>query len=78
MSKKKRSAYLVIILAVLSLVWSQSGTEARQQANKVSFLRDIQPIFAASCAGCHGEKKQAAGLRLDSKKVALGKVIKPG
>ncbi len=78
MSKKKRSAYLVITLAVLSLVWSQSGTEARQQANKVSFLRDIQPIFAASCAGCHGEKKQAAGMRLDSKKVALGKVIKPG
>ncbi len=55
----------------------QPGVRA-QQSSKINFLRDIQPIFAASCAGCHGEKKQAAGLRLDSKSTALAKIIKPG
>ncbi len=53
----------------------QPNAQAQQAVN---FARDIQPIFAASCAGCHGEKKQAAGLRLDSKAIALSKVIKPG
>ena len=42
------------------------------------FVRDIQPIFQKSCYGCHGPKSQMAGLRLDSKKVALAKVVQPG
>lgn len=33
---------------------------------KIDFATQIQPIFAAKCAGCHGEKKQAGKLRLDS------------
>ena len=49
----------------------------------VDFVRDVQPIFVKSCNGCHGEKAQQAGLRLDSKALALaggqsGKVILPG
>ncbi|MEP7339856.1 MAG: PSD1 and planctomycete cytochrome C domain-containing protein [Acidobacteriota bacterium] len=78
MSKRKLSLSITIAFTTLTCVllnW-QPNAVARQQ--KVDFVRDIQPIFAASCAGCHGAKKQAAGLRLDSKKVALGKVIKPG
>lgn len=49
----------------------------------VDFVRDVQPIFAKSCNGCHGEKSQQAGLRLDAKALALaggqsGRVILPG
>jgi len=36
-----------------------------QSAGDVEFARDIQPIFAESCYGCHGPKVQMAGLRLD-------------
>ena len=39
---------------------------------KVDFVKDIQPIFEKSCYSCHGEKMQMAGLRLDSRQLALG------
>lgn len=47
------------------------------------FERDIRPIFATHCIGCHGPEKQKAGLRLDVKDDALrggdsGRVIQPG
>jgi cytochrome c553 len=52
-------------------------------ARPVDFVRDVQPIFAKSCYGCHGEQKQKSGLRLDVKGIALkggedGPVIVPG
>src|SRR5215813_6278274 len=34
--------------------------------DKVDFAKQIQPILAESCVKCHGEKKAAAKLRLDS------------
>ena len=78
MNKRTLSLSIIVIFTVVAaslLIW-QPNAQA-QQGSKVNFLRDIQPIFAASCSGCHGEKKQAAGLRLDSKKIALAKVIIP-
>jgi hypothetical protein len=42
------------------------------------FSRDVQPIFAKSCLGCHGPKQQMAGLRLDSKASAFAKAIRAG
>jgi len=39
-------------------------------ADPVDFARDVRPIFARSCAGCHGEKAQLGGLRLDSREAA--------
>ncbi len=52
-------------------------------ARPVDFVRDIQPIFAQNCHGCHGPKKQEAAFRLDAKEVALkggelGPAIVPG
>ncbi len=35
-------------------------------AEPVDFARDIQPIFTANCAKCHGPEKQESGLRLDA------------
>ena len=31
-------------------------------SRKVEFESDIRPIFASSCLGCHGPKKQKGGL----------------
>src|SRR5690606_25223479 len=30
------------------------------------YLRDIKPLLARKCYGCHGALRQAAGLRLDT------------
>jgi hypothetical protein len=50
---------------------------------KVDFVRDVQPIFKASCLECHAAEKAKAKFRLDSKAHALkggigGKSILPG
>ncbi len=47
-------------------------------AQRIDFARDIQPVFAKSCYGCHGEKRQMAGLRLDSRLSVLAKSVHPG
>ncbi len=49
----------------------------------VDYLRDIKPILARNCYGCHGPDQQRSGLRLDTAAAALkggdsGKVIVPG
>jgi Ca2+-binding EF-hand superfamily protein len=49
----------------------------------LTYEKDIRPLFEASCFGCHGERRQRAGLRLDSHEAALkggdeGAVIVPG
>ena len=49
----------------------------------VTYAKDIQPIFQATCFGCHGVRRQRGGLRLDSLDAVLqggkdGKVVKPG
>ena len=50
---------------------------------QVDFVKEIQPIFADRCYGCHGPRKQEAEFRLDAKEVALkggelGPAIVPG
>jgi hypothetical protein len=63
-----------------------STVAAKRQAGpaaKIDFQRDIQPIFAAACASCHGAKKAAGQLRLDLKSAALkgglsGPLLMPG
>ncbi|MGH7224134.1 MAG: DUF1549 domain-containing protein, partial [Gemmataceae bacterium] len=41
-------------------------------ARSIDFIKDVRPIFAASCYSCHGEKKHKGDLRLDRKASALG------
>ena len=38
---------------------------------RVDFARDVQPILAKSCYGCHGPEKHKSGYRLDVKSIAL-------
>ena len=49
----------------------------------VEFDRDIQPLLAAKCLGCHNERLQTSGLVLESRETALkgggrGAAIVPG
>ncbi len=51
--------------------------------NGIDFVRDIKPIFEASCYGCHAGGSPKGQLRLDAKTLALqggisGPVILPG
>lgn len=41
------------------------GQEA-EQAEPISFKKDIAPILSANCLGCHGTKRAEAGLRMDT------------
>ncbi len=50
---------------------------------KVDFAKDLEPLFAERCYGCHGGKKQESGLRLDEPETALkggdhGALLVPG
>jgi ankyrin repeat protein/mono/diheme cytochrome c family protein len=52
-------------------------------AGPVDFDKQVKPIFAAKCLGCHGKSQQQSGLRLDKRQNALrggdyGAVIMPG
>ena len=40
-------------------------------AGKVDFKRDVQPIFKANCAGCHGPTLHKNGFRLDRRSDAM-------
>jgi len=49
----------------------------------LTYGKDIQPLFQASCFRCHGEERQKGDLRLDSLESALkggkaGKIVIPG
>jgi mono/diheme cytochrome c family protein len=56
---------LIAIIAV-------AGAAARlTAAEKVDFVKDIQPVLQQNCIKCHGPEKQKGKLRLDSRDAAL-------
>src|SRR5215217_1461728 len=68
--------YCLYRLAAVGVVVGLGAAMLAQTASpRVDFVRDIQPILATSCQGCHGEKSQMGQLRLDSKTAAARTVI---
>ena len=73
-------------LAVTLSVWAVLAAvpaSAQTQPAAVDYERDVRPILAAHCFGCHGPRQQQSGLRLDLRQNALrggdyGVVIVPG
>ncbi len=54
-------------LGALGVVaWLGGANIASAQSVKVDYARDIQPMLAQSCYGCHGPNKTSASLRVDS------------
>src|SRR6476620_10575956 len=50
-----------------------SGATAKPDS-KVDFASEIQPLLATKCVRCHGPQTSEAGLRLDEREAALGKL----
>ncbi len=67
------------VFAVGCVFFSQLKDANARQTIEVNFERDIRPLLHARCVECHGPEKQQAGLRLDSKAVAVkAPIIVPG
>ena len=63
--------------------WIDQGAAWPAASDSVDFSKDVQPILATRCYGCHGPQKQTSGLRLDRRDDALrggysGAAIVPG
>ncbi len=64
--------------AAVLLVTATPGDETAPPADSphagrpIDFVRDVRPIFEASCYSCHGQQTQKGGYRLDVRAVALG------
>jgi ankyrin repeat protein len=73
-------ALAAVLLAPPPLLFAQA--QAGNVA-AVDYDRDVRPILSERCFGCHGERQQQSGLRLDLRQSALrggdyGVVIVPG
>ena len=72
------------LFAFLSLFTVLAINQARPLVDrKISFEKEVEPIFEKHCYFCHGPDRQRGGLRLDDPEDALrgsenGKVIVPG
>ena len=60
-----RRIFSLVLLATCSTTGFTAGEPA-----KLSFNRDIRPIFAEYCISCHGPGKKNGGLRIDLESAA--------
>ncbi len=73
-----------MVRTVLSAALSFAiGVSVASAQTPVDYDKDVRPILAANCFGCHGPRQQQSGLRLDLRQNALrggdyGVVIVPG
>jgi ankyrin repeat protein len=67
------------LIAVAVFVGLCSATFAAQDAGRVDFGRDVQPILRQQCYTCHGAAQQMSGFRLDRRRDAMrGSTANPG
>lgn len=45
--------------------------ESSPSSDRIDFVRDVEPIFAAKCYSCHGPDEQEGQLRLDAKAIVF-------
>lgn len=82
MHRPRFAAVIFTVLLLPALRFSALPLQA-QQPTAPDFTRDVEPLFAKRCQGCHGAAQQLSGLRLDQSEAALkggysGPVIIPG
>lgn len=78
-----RRAILVAIVILGAGLSGASSVRAADAERPVDYARDIKPLLARHCGGCHGAKKQEGGLRLDAFPLLLeggdsGVAVAPG
>ncbi|MFZ4986115.1 MAG: DUF1553 domain-containing protein [Blastocatellia bacterium] len=74
-------ALVVMIGLLLFLSGLDVGLASREngKGREISFAREIRPILAARCLGCHNGSRQSGGLRLDRRESARrDPIIVPG
>ena len=77
----KSGILVILVWAVLTAHAGASEPISPQQAE--FFEKRVRPVLVENCIDCHGEKKQEAGLRLDSREGILkgadsGPIVVPG
>jgi hypothetical protein len=72
-----RTCASVVAVTLTLAVWSSVDTRSAQLAGPLDFARDVQPILAERCVGCHGAAQQQAGYRLDRRTDAFRGLLRP-
>src|SRR6266404_897166 len=64
-----------VALAISGEVFGEPLSDSTAKTDpKVDFASEIQPLLATKCVRCHGPQTSEAGLRLDERDAALGKL----
>jgi hypothetical protein len=71
MNSFRRLMCCVIGIQTLFLILLCASAPVRASADAIVFDKDIQPILAARCLDCHGDKDQSSGFRLDQRPIML-------
>ncbi len=66
-----RHQFVCAFLYLGMLFLSPNGADAAQVDGDQFFKSKIRPLLFVNCRGCHGEKKQEGGLRVDSRAALL-------
>src|SRR5207247_7628502 len=70
---RMKTAPTLLVVGLATTGWSL--TAAQPDLSKLpppsakaglTYAKDIRPLFETACFNCHGERRQRAGLRLDS------------
>lgn len=56
-----------VALLVVMMTAARAAELPPPAAHPVDFARELQPLFAGRCYGCHGDKKQESALRADNR-----------
>lgn len=58
---------LLLVMVLPGLGWSTEPVTTKPTAAQLDFFENkVRPLLVEKCISCHGEKKQMAGLRLDT------------
>src|SRR5215217_4371895 len=73
---------VILRSSIISLLVCVAVTSAHAGDVKVSYSKEIRPIFQASCAKCHLDGNRKGGLSLDTRELILkggenGPVVTP-
>ena len=58
---------IAAVVTAEAIAWDEPSHPRRT----ISFIDDVQPIFAAACIKCHGPLRQAGAYRLDVREIAI-------
>ncbi len=61
----------LLMMIVLLAPWSRASADDKSTPSRINFKRDVRPILARHCYGCHGARRQEGDYRLDRSAIAL-------